>query len=648
MKKTFVLLFIFFGSLLAATSQVLFTYGNHSVDAKDFVRVYEKNNPPPIKNKEQSVKDYLNLFIKSRLKVQEAYERGYDTLPGLISEVNNFRSQVIENYMTDPEMMARMKKEAFQRSLKDIHVAHIFISYKNSAGVTDTIAANKKKDEALARLKKGEDFLKIAKSLSDDPAVKTNNGDIGFITVFTLPYEFENIIYNTKAGKYSEVVRSKIGFHIFKNLGERKAAGKIKAQQILLAFPPGADDAAKKRIEKLADSLYKRIVAGDNFNSLATAFSNDYVSAATGGILPDISVGQYDPVFEKAVWSLSKDGALSKPFQTSHGWHIVKRITIKPVVTDPNDNTNLQEIQQKIMTDGRWKLSGDFIYNVVKSKAGFSNLPYNDDALWFYSDSLLNMRPMPPAGKTIQSTTPLFSIGNITYDATAWINYARTYRFKQDGSGLKPYPELREEWIHSTMRNYYKDNLEALNDDFREQMREFKEGNLFFEIMQREVWNKAQEDSAALLELYNANPKKYTWSQSADVVIFFCSDQSVCGKIYDEVKKDPVNWRSVTEKYSEKVVGDSSRYEWSQIPNLEKTTPKDGMLTTPVVNTTDNTASFAYIFKSYPHPVQRSFSEAKGMLINEYQEILEKKWNDALYKKYPVVINQPVLKSISQ
>ena len=177
------------------------------------------------------------------------------------------------------------------------------------------------------------------------------------------------------------LIRSKIGYHIFKNLGERKAVGKIKAQQILLAIPPGADEAAKKQIAGRADSLYKRIMAGDNFNRLASAFSNDYISCCSGGLMPDIGVGQYDPVFENVLWSLPKDGAVSKPFLTSHGWHIVKRISLKPVITDANDKANMQELQQRIMTDNRWKTSRDFIYRQVIAKAGFKKFPYDDAAL---------------------------------------------------------------------------------------------------------------------------------------------------------------------------------------------------------------------------------------------------------------------------
>lgn len=631
-----------------ASAQTLFTYGKYSVDAKDFLRAYNKNNSQPVVNKARSISEYLDLYIKSRLKIQEAYERRYDTLPQIKTEVENLRTQISESYMTDPGMADRLTKEAFQRSLKDIHVSHIFISFRNATGAVDTLAAQKKRDDVWQRLQQGNDFLLVAQQNSDDPAIKNNNGDLGYITVLTLPYEFENVIYATPVGKYSSVVRSKIGYHIFKNLGERKAVGKIKAQQILLAIPPGSDEALNKEIAGRADSLYKKIMAGENFNRLASAFSNDYISGAAGGVMPDIGVGQYDPVFETVLWSLTKDGAVSKPFRTTHGWHIVKRISLKPVVTDANDKSNMQDLQQRIMADNRWKSSRDFIYQQVTAKAGYKKYPYDDAALWNMSDSVLDLKPMLPIGRTIIASTPMFSIGDSIYNATTWVNYANTYRYKQDGTGAKPHEQVREEWVKFAMVNYYRDHLEYFNEEFRDQMLEFKDGNLFFEIMQREIWNKAQSDSAALLALYEKNKNNYLWKQSADAVVFFCSDETIAKTAYEELKKDPANWRKVADTYSEKIVVDSSRYEWSQLPNLDKTTPKPGMITAPLLNKIDNTSSFAYIIKTYPQSTQRSFNEAKGLVINDYQAALEQQWNEALKKKFPVVIDQKMLAEISK
>ncbi len=648
MNKKFFIVIISCLAMMNAFSQTLFTYGNHSVDAKEFLKAYSKNNTQPVTNKAKSMKEYLDLYIKSRLKIRQAYDRKYDTLPHLKAEVANLRTQIADNYMTDPELMNRMTNEAFQRSQKDIRVAHIFVAFKNTGGFQDTLAAQKKRDDVLQRLQKGEDFMTVAKQLSDDPAARENKGELGYITVFTLPYEFENAIYTTSVGKYSTPVRSKIGFHIFKNLGERKAVGKIKAQQILLALPPGSDEATKKQIGKTADSLYKRILAGDNFNRLANTFSNDYITAASNGNMPDIGVGQYEPAFENALWALPKDGAMSKPFLSSYGWHIIKRLSRVPVITDAKNKGYQQELQQKIMADGRWKSSQNFIYKKVKDKVGFKTYAYNDAAMWAMSDSVLDLKPMTPLGRTIIATTPMFSIGDSIYTATNWVNYANTYRFKQDGTGAKPYDQVRDEWIQFSLMNYYKDHLEDFNENFRSQMTEFKDGNLFFEIMQQEVWNKAQSDSAALLALYEKNKKTYTWKQSADAVLFFCADMNTAKALYDKLKTNPADWRKSAELFTEKVIADSSRYEWNQIPNLGKAIPKSGLITMPLVNANDNTASFAYIISAYPQPMQRSFIEAKGLVINDYQIELEKKWDESLRKKYPVVINEKVMADISK
>ena len=72
------------------------------------------------------------------------------------------------------------------------------------------------------------------------------------------------------------------------------------------------------------------------------------------------------------------------------------------------------------------------------------------------------------------------------------------------------------------------------------------------------------------------------------------------------------------------------------------------MVTAPLINTNDNTASFAYIVNVYTQPIQRTFTEARGLIVNDYQTIIEKQWDEALKKKYPVVIDKKVLSDISK
>jgi peptidyl-prolyl cis-trans isomerase SurA len=517
---------------------------------------------------------------------------------------------------------------------------------KNTSGNIDSVAARKKLNEVTKRLASGEDFLKVAQQLSDDPSAKVNRGDLNFITVFTLPYEFENVVYSTTPGKVSKPYLSRVGYHIFKNLGERKALGTIKVQQILLAFPRGMKETAKKSIQHLADSLHQRIKAGESFASLASIYSNDYVSAASDGNIPEISVGQYDPTFEKAIWSL-KDGTVSKPFETDYGYHIVKRISAKPVVTNAADKANTEELRQKIMADDRWKSARDFIYDRIKKAGLFQKSDYNESVLWALSDSLLDSKPAG-IGKAMNTSSALFKIGDSTLKVMEWIGFAQMNRYKADRVTLKPYADVMNEFVKNSMYQYYRLHLEDFNEEFRNQMTEFKDGNLFFEIMQQEVWNKAQNDTVALQALYEKNKSRYNWNKSADAVIFFCSDEAVAKELFNKIKSDPAGWPKAVEAVSEKVVADSARYEWSQIPGIDGKTPVNGMITSLSVNPTDRTASFSLINKVYNQPSPRTFNEARGLVMNDYQATLEEEWIKVLKKKYPVVVDEKVLVQVSK
>lgn len=647
MTKKLGLVVIAFFAMAVASAQTLFTYGNYSTDAKDFLRAFNKNNTVTAANKAKAMRDYLDLYIASRLKIREAYNRGYDTLSQIKNDIENLRSQIIENYLNDPAVADKLLKEAFQRSQKDIHIAHIFISHKNHAGVFDSAAAAIKAREVYEKLKKGGDFSALAQEYSSDPAVKTNKGDIGYITVFTLPYEFENIVYNTPVGKFSAPDKSKIGFHIFKNLGERKPAGKIKIAQILLAFPPGADDASKKKMALLADSLYQRLLKGEDIAKLAGQYSNDYVSAASGGVIPDFGVGQFDPDFEKVVFSLKKNGEISKPFLTSHGYHIVKRIGATPVVSDPKNKTNMDELKAQVNTSDRMLFAKNAVIEKALKQVPIRKYPYSDKELMILSDSLLDNKRMTSV-VSITKTTPLFSIGDELFSVNDYITYAQTWRFKPDGTGVRPYQDVMDGFVRSKAEDYYRSHLEDFNSDFRNQMNEFKDGNLFFEIMQREVWGKAQNDSAALEAYYERNKRHYNWNQSADAIIFFCGDEGSAKTLYEEIKKNPSSWKTASDAMGEKVVADSSRYEFAQIPNQVKILPRAGLVTTPLKNPTDGTVSFAYVLKTYPANMPRSYGEAKGLVISDYQAELEKQWVAELKTKYPVKIDEKVLQQISK
>ncbi|HYK54961.1 MAG TPA: hypothetical protein VEV15_00655, partial [Flavisolibacter sp.] len=168
------------------------------------------------------------------------------------------------------------------------------------------------------------------------------------------------------------------------------------------------------------------------------------------------------------------------------------------------------------------------------------------------------------------------------------------------------------------------------------------------EIMQRQVWGPAQTDSAALLAYYQKNKTKYNWTRSADAVIFYAIDEATARSFIEDLKKSPAHWQQLVNDMSEKIAADSSRFELTQIPNPTKLVWKEGTVTAPLGNKADNTASFAYIVKYYPQSEPRSFADAKGLVITDYQNELEKTWLEELNKKYPVQVNEKALAELKK
>lgn len=643
MKLPSLLLTLLFATSLSA--QTLFTYGGKSVSVNEYLKAFNKVYPAPVSDKAKKMREYLDLYINSKLKIQEAMNRGYDSLPSFIEEYTALRNQVIENYMNDAESLNALVNEAFDRSQKDIKAQHIFIPYTTNGNFSDSSVVKLKIQEAYMELQSGKKFDDVALKFSADPAVVSNKGHLGYITVFSLPYQFENVIYNLSPGKYSTPYRSNSGYHIFKNIEQRKAVGRIKISQILLAVPPGSDETAKKTIAARADSIYNRLQKGDDFGKLAGLLSNDVVSSASNGVVPEFGVGTYDPVFEAAAFSLSTDGAISKPFLTGHGYHIIKRMSLVPSSTLKNKKS-LDFIRSLVEKDGRINVAKERLYNKIIAKAGYKQFNVDQGMLQMFLDSVLASRP-PSLVNPVNKSTALFSIGGSTKVVNDFINYSIANRYKTDGTGLKPFNQLNDDFKRTSVMEYYRAHLEEFNEDFNAQMKELKDGNLFFDIMMKEIWSIAQSDTTGQRAFYENNKTKYKWNYSADAVIFYCGDDATAKTFRDMLVKDKSKWREALEGFSDKITSDSARFEIDKIPGAQKATAIAGTITNIAKNKDDNSASFALIFKIYPTTAPKSFADARGDVVSDFQDDMDKKWIAQLKKKYPVKVNEDVLKSIS-
>lgn len=626
-----------------AQSQPLFTYGTRSVSKEEFLKAYNKNNTTADFT-QKSLREYLDLYIPFRLKVQAAYDMKLDTLPAQRAELQAFRNQLVQSFLTDAASQQDLVNEAFDRSQQDIRISHIFIPAVKDSAAQDAAAAQKIQ-EAKIQLQQGKNFGDVAITYSADPSVKTNRGDVGFITVFSLPYELENLAYSTPLNKVSEPYRSKAGYHIFKRTGERKAIGKIKIAQILLAFPPDATDATKQQLKHKADSLYQQLLKGADFAAMATEHSNDNFSFQAGGDLPEFGTGRYEAPFELAAFALQKPNDISAPILTEYGYHIIKKRGSTPIPTSKDNREYMSQLEQQVQNDSRIEISKKAFFQNVLRTINYKKGTYNAQQLWAYTDSTLMDKPVP-SKTTITPATPIFIFAKQTVTVKDWLAFRRSVGGVDRITAGKSQQDLMDYYLELAALEYYRNHLEEYNKDFAFQIKEFKDGNLLFEVMQRKVWDKASADTIGLKKYYNANKAKYWWENSASAVIFTAMHDSIAQNLRSKVQQSMNGWRSIVDGYEGNVIADSGRFELSQLPLPAGAGISIGSLTPSTKNETDSSVTFAYIIKLFPQREPRIFDDARGYVINDYQQYLENAWVADLRKKYPVRVNDPVFRSM--
>jgi len=89
------------------TAQSLFTVDGAGVSKDEFLKAYNKNNNG-VGPTERTYRDYLDLYIRYKLKVRAAYAAELDTLPAQRTELQNFRSQVADTYLKDESSLDKL------------------------------------------------------------------------------------------------------------------------------------------------------------------------------------------------------------------------------------------------------------------------------------------------------------------------------------------------------------------------------------------------------------------------------------------------------------------------------------------------------------------------------------------------------------
>lgn len=643
-------------------NRTLVTIAGEEVSVDDFMYVYKKNNSMGEELDKKSLEEYLELYINFKLKVKEAESQGLDTVQAFIDELAGYRKQLAEPYFVNEEIMDVLLDEAYERKKSDLRASHILISVGPNAIPADTMAAFNKAMEVRNRVTGGESFARVAIEMSDDPSARDrvsprnnrlipgNKGDLGYFSVFDMVYPFETGAYNTAVGKISMPVRTDFGYHIIKVTDKVPSQGSIEAAHLFLQMPDSASAADSLSKEREAADLYARIENGEGFEVLVREYSDDKGSASRGGMLPPFNVNRMVPEFIEAISQMSDSGQVSKPVLTSYGWHIIKL----------HSKSGLQafeeaepEMRKRLEKDKRAQKSKDIIIHDIKKEYGYKEFQEGLDEIYEMIDSTIytGKWKMPEESDNPDKqyyTKSVMMIGDMSVSQREFVEYIEAKQNIGKTEKINEFVNKKfKEFSDEKCRNYEDSQLESKYPEFKAIVKEYRDGILLFELTNDKVWAYASQDTAGLQNYYAAHQKDFMWDTRLDASIYTVNDTNYVEKIrglIQEGKSDDEIKQEVFNDSLNIVRIDRKKYQKDENATIDGIKWKKGLTENQKKG---NKVVFVRVHEKIG-PEPKTFDEARGLITAGYQEELEKQWIEELRTKYPVVIDQEVLASLTK
>ncbi len=626
---------------------VLLNIAGEDIVKSEFERVFRKNNRDSVFT-ESAVREYLDLYINYKLKVKEAENLKMDTSSTFQSELAGYRKQLAQPYLTDKDVSENLIREAYERLKKDVRASHILLKVSQDALPKDTVAVYNRIMKIREQILKGADFGKTARDSSEDPSAKDNSGDLGYFTGMQMVYPFETVAFNSKPGTISMPVRTRFGYHIIKVADSRPAQGEIHTAHIMVRTPKEPNDSATTAAEKRIKEVENALKNGMAWDSAVTVYSEDKGSAKKGGELPWFGTGRMVPEFEKAAFALKNDGDISGIVKTSYGYHIIRLLEKRGI---PPFEEKKAELKQLIARDSRNETSRLSMISKIKKQFKYKEVPKIKDEFIATLDTSLSegewdLNKAEKFNKTIFTLTD--STGTVTpFTQQDFAKYLSTHQTKRSGSNAQAIAySMFDQWIGEACLGYLEERLDKIYPDFRNLMREYRDGILLFDLTDQMVWSKAVKDTAGIEIFYNENKNNYLWGERCNATIYTCLNSKVAADFRKQMLKGKKSATDIINDLNKKTPNAISiregKYTHGENEIIEAAGWKKGLS----ADINKNNQLLIVEIKEILPVMPKSLEEAKGVITADYQTYLEKEWIKSLRGKYQVQVFEPVLQTL--
>ena len=348
------------------------------------IRAQYADQPGQLPPREVLERQVLDRLVIMRLQLVRARETGIRVADGELSQA--IQSVAARNRMSQEQLQQRLAAdglgyEEFRNSLREemlierlrqrfvqsrvqvseteidqllavraiggpeVRLANIVVGLPDAATPDQIATAQQKIQGILSVIRSGELDFRAAAIRYSDAQNALEGGDIGWRGLDAIPAAFVGMIQGMRPGDISEPVRGASGYQIIQLVETRESSQQTiteyNAQGIMVRVSPTLPpEAARQKIE----AVHARLVAGEDFATVARASSDDTLTRADGGDMGWFPINAWGSAIGSQLQVLA-DGQLSPPFQSEVGWHIVQRKgTREQDVTEQNRRNQAREL----------------------------------------------------------------------------------------------------------------------------------------------------------------------------------------------------------------------------------------------------------------------------------------------------------------
>jgi peptidyl-prolyl cis-trans isomerase SurA len=646
---SFVLMLLSIVICAQTSDPVVMKINGKDIKKSEFEYIYNKNNNEDAIDK-RPLDEYIILFKNFKLRVAEAEAQGLDTTVAFHKEFNEYRNQLIKSYAKDPEVDENLLQEAYNRTLDFAEISAIFIAYpqvenRRAFKITpaDTLAAYQKAMEIRnLAIKKGADFEELVKEYSSDERMKQAErpGYMGWHSGLNLLPALEIPISTTKVGQISMPVRIAQGYYIIKILNRIANPGEVHAAHILIMSPADADTVQVSDIQNKIAEIEEKLKTGADFGELAKEYSDDKASGAKGGDLSWIQYGQMVPEFNDIVFAMNDTGAISAPFKTQFGYHIVKLLEKK---TAASFDELRPQMENKLDRTGNFAVLHQPGIDLLKVSTGFV---LQEKACKLLAEKANTLFPADSLyiAQFEDNTEMLFEIKGRSTTIADFMNYLKKNPQTYSNLSSEAFTENLNQFAYQSMMDSENNELENKYPEFKNLMQEYRDGILLFEVSNNEVWEKASSDTDGLTKYFDENKSKYAWNEPHwKGYVILVKDAATMKKLQKEIKK-------MSDEDAVQYLSDKYKTEETPVVKVEKglfTKGQNKFVDETIFNMgkaefPENFQAFFLLGKLLPE-YPDSYMDVRGLVVTDYQDYLEQKWLKSLNEKYHVIIYKDII-----